>query len=74
MKDYVSSSEAVNPTSQSQSIEWYHEGESRIVEVGGVQISVRFIGRRGRRARVAITAPAGAVFRDANGQHAPVEA
>jgi hypothetical protein len=47
-----------------QSIDWYAEGESRIVEVGEVQVCVRLIGRRGRRARIAITAPAGAAFRD----------
>jgi hypothetical protein len=47
----------------SQSIEWFHEGETRIVRVNNVQVSVRFVGRRGRRARIAIEAPAGAVFR-----------
>lgn len=46
-----------------QSIEWYSEGQTRIVEVGGIRISVRLIGRKGRRARIAITAPAGATFR-----------
>jgi hypothetical protein len=45
-----------------QSIDWYAEGESRTVEVDGVRITVRFIGRRGRRGRIAIEAPAGAVF------------
>ena len=47
----------------SQCIDWYHEGQSRTVEVDGVRITVRFIGRRGRRGRIAIEAPAGAVFR-----------
>jgi hypothetical protein len=46
-----------------QSIDWYAEGESRTIEVNGVQATVRFVGRRGRRARIAITGPAGAVFR-----------
>ena len=45
-----------------QSIEWYAEGQARVVEVGGVRITVRFVGRKGRRARIAITAPAGATF------------
>jgi hypothetical protein len=44
-------------------IDWYHEGESRTVEVDGIQVTVRLIGRSGRRARIAIEAPAGAVFR-----------
>ena len=47
-----------------QSIDWYHEGKARSVEVGGVIITVRLVGRNGRRARIAILAPAGAVFRD----------
>jgi hypothetical protein len=47
----------------SQSIDWYAEGESRIVEIDGVQVTVRFVGRRGRRGRIAIIAPPGATFR-----------
>ena len=43
-------------------IDWYAEGESRTIEVDGVRITVRFIGRKGRRGRIAIEAPAGAVF------------
>lgn len=50
------------PTETSQSVDWYHEGEERVVEANGVQVVVRFIGRRGRRARIAIVAPAGATF------------
>lgn len=48
-------------------IDWYSEGESRTVEVGGVRVTVRFIGRKGRRGRIAIEAPAGAVFRALDG-------
>jgi hypothetical protein len=50
------------PAKTSQCIDWYHEGESRIVEVDGVQMEVRYIGRNGRRSRIAITAPSGATF------------
>ena len=46
-----------------QSINWYSEGEGRIVDVGGVTVTVRYVGRKGRRARILIEAPAGAVFR-----------
>jgi hypothetical protein len=46
----------------SQSIDWYAEGEARDVEVAGVRVTVRLVGRKGRRARIAITAPAGALF------------
>jgi len=46
----------------STSIDWYAEGQSRTVEVGGVRTIIRFVGRRGRRARIAIEAPAGRSF------------
>jgi hypothetical protein len=46
-----------------RSVEWYAEGQSRTVEVDGACIVVRFIGRKGRRGRIEIQAPAGAVFR-----------
>ena len=46
----------------SQSIDWYAEGQSRVVEIGDVQVIVRCVGKKGRRARISITAPAGAVF------------
>ena len=63
----ISKSETTNPTTEStptsKSIDWYAEGQSRTVEVDGVRVTVRFIGRKGRRARVEIEAPAGAVFR-----------
>jgi len=50
------------PTPTSQCIDWYHEGEQRTVEVDGVRITARFVGRRGRRGRIAIEAPPGARF------------
>lgn len=46
----------------SQSIDWYSEGETRIVEADGVHIEVRFVGRKGRKARIVITAPSGSTF------------
>jgi hypothetical protein len=60
-------SAVAQPSGFSQSIDWYAEGESRIVEVDGVRMIVRFVGRQGRRGRIAITAPAGATFRSDNG-------
>lgn len=48
---------------QSQMIDWYSEGEERTIEIGEVQVTVRFIGRKGRRGRISVVAPAGAVFR-----------
>jgi hypothetical protein len=50
------------PLARSASIDWYAEGQARTVEVNGVRVTVRFIGRKGRRGRIAIEAPAGAVF------------
>jgi hypothetical protein len=57
--------EPPRPAASSQSIDWYSEGESRIVEVDGVRIEVRYVGRKSRRGRIAITAPPGAAFRAA---------
>jgi hypothetical protein len=48
--------------STSQSIDWYHEGETRIIRVADIAIVIRFVGRKGRRGRIAVEAPAGAVF------------
>ena len=48
--------------STSQSIEWFHEGQARVVTVDGHEITVRLVGRKGRRARIAIIAPPGAIF------------
>jgi len=56
------------PAATSQTIDWYAEGQSRTVEVAGVQITVRLIGRKGRKVRIAIEAPAGAVFRAMEGR------
>ena len=50
------------PTKGSQSIDWYAEGEERVVEADGIRVIVRFVGRKGRRGRIAITAPPGAAF------------
>ena len=50
------------PGRDCQSVEWYSEGQFRIVELNGIRVTIRFVGRRGRRARIAITAPSGAVF------------
>jgi hypothetical protein len=52
-----------------QSIDWYAEGETRTVQLDGVQITIRFIGRKGRKGRIAIEAPAGAVFGEVDGMH-----
>lgn len=56
----------IQPSPTSQSIDWYHEGESRTVEVNGVQVTVRLIGRKGRRSRISIVAPPGAEFRESS--------
>ena len=56
---------AASDAGHSKCIEWYHEGQSRIVEANGVRVEVRFVGRKGRRARIAIVAPPGAAFEPA---------
>lgn len=50
------------PPGTSQSIEWYAVGQARTVEVDGILVTVRLVERRNQRARILITAPAGAVF------------
>lgn len=40
--------------SQVRSIDWYSPGECRTMEVNGVTLTIRFVGRKGRRARIAI--------------------
>lgn len=52
------------PAKMSQSIDWYAEGEERIVVADEIQVAIRFVGRKGRKCRIAITAPAGATFKD----------
>jgi len=42
---------------------WYHPGQSRSIEFGGLQVTVRFVARKGRRGRIAITATVGNGFR-----------
>ena len=51
------------PTLTCQCIEWYHDGQSRLVSVNGIDVVIRLVGRKNRKARIAIEAPAGALFR-----------
>ena len=44
------------PTEVSRSTEWYAAGDEWIVDVGGIWMVVRFVGRKGRRGRIAIIA------------------
>ena len=46
----------------SQLIDWFSEGQTLAVEFAGIVMTVRYVCRKGRRARIAITGPAGAVF------------
>jgi hypothetical protein len=43
-------------------VDWYSEGEARVVECSGVQVVIRYVGRKGRRGRIVIEAPDGASF------------
>lgn len=49
-------------TDQTQTIDWYAPGESQVVVIGDQEIHIRNVGRKGRRSRIAIMAPAGATF------------
>ena len=37
-------------------VDWFSQGESCLLQIGGTSVVVRFIGRKGRRARIAVTA------------------
>ena len=50
------------PPETSQCVDWYHDGKTRTVEINGVRVTVRVVGRQARRTRIAIIAPAGASF------------
>jgi len=67
MADAPANAVTSSPPPTSVCIDWYSEGECRAVEVGGVRVVVRYVGRSGRRGRIAIEAPAGAVFRGVPG-------
>lgn len=41
-----------------QTISWFAPGERKVVEVNGVPVIVRFVGRKGRRARIAVISTA----------------
>ena len=56
------SPQQASPDGCSQSTDWYAEGESCVVETGEVRIEIRFVGRKGRKGRIAITAPCGSRF------------
>lgn len=45
-----------------RSVDWYAQGDAQVVAIDGKQILVRLVGRKGRRARIAIVAPQGATF------------
>jgi hypothetical protein len=45
-----------------QLIDWFSEGESKHVQIGDARVEVRLVGLKGRRARIAIIAPSGALF------------
>lgn len=47
---------------RAETIDWYSKGESRTVIIDGLEVRVRLVGRKGRRARIVISAPAGAQF------------
>ncbi len=45
----------------SQSLDWYSPGQSRTVEINGVDVIVRLVGRKGPAGQIAIEAPSGGV-------------
>jgi hypothetical protein len=46
----------------SRLIDWFAVGQGCAVEVGGVVIQLHVVGQKGRRTRIAVTAPAPATF------------
>jgi len=43
--------------------DWFAVGQGMTVDVAGVTVAFRVIGHKGRRTRIVVTAPAGAVIR-----------
>jgi hypothetical protein len=56
------------------SVDWLGVGQGRVVEINGRRVTVRVVGQKGRRARVAIEAPAGTVFSPFNADIEPTPA
>jgi hypothetical protein len=46
----------------SRLIDWFAEGEEKLVVCGSVTVRVRFISRQGRRGRILIEGPPGTEF------------
>ncbi len=55
-----------SPTSRL--IDWFAVGQGCEIKVDGVVISLRVVGRKGRRARLSVVAPAGATFTTSDGK------
>ncbi len=48
--------------SSSQVVSWFAEGQGLTIDFAGLTVIVRYVGRKGRRARIAVTAPPASVF------------
>lgn len=59
-------------TATSQCIDWYTPGDLCEIECGDVRMTVRFVGRKGRRGRIAIEASPGTVFHLPDGNNSDV--
>ncbi|MBI1900943.1 MAG: hypothetical protein HYS13_07505 [Planctomycetia bacterium] len=46
-----------------ENLAWYAVGEGQIVEIAGTKVWLTVVGVKARRARIRVTAPAGATFR-----------
>ena len=64
VRDVVAKEPRIDPreSRDCHSTEWYAQGKSRVVAIDGVRVTIRLVGRHGRRARIAITASLGTVF------------
>lgn len=65
MTDQPNNSPRAEAKPRSQCTSWFAEGEALRVIVGEAEVLVRYQGRKGRKARISITAPAGAQFEEA---------
>lgn len=43
------------PPQGQEFVHWYSTGQSRTLEIHGLLVTVRFVGRKGRRGRIAIS-------------------
>lgn len=72
LHNQIAQSSKPDASHQVRHVAWFHPGQLGTIEINGLQVSVKLIQRKGRRARIAIAAPAGAVFSATSDGHSEI--